>query len=276
MRTRSVLLLSACLCTLVHPAAAQSLRGSQASMERQNDEARSHDYTFLRTADDVETFVRQGLLVQVPGSPDYQISDEVSFPYARPEVKQFIERMALKYRAACGEPLVVTSLTRPLTQQPWNASHLSVHPTGMAVDLRRSWRTSCRRWLEKTLLDLESRDIVEATRERSPAHYHVTLFPNPYLRYLAHGADDTVTARVDGSARPPRKARAAKRTAVAKAVYRGHGRGKTVRVRRGDNLHVIARRHGVSVAQLKRANHIRTALLRPGQQLQIPVTKSAR
>jgi hypothetical protein len=247
-------------------------------MERQNEAARSHDYTFLRTAEDVESFVQQGILVQVPGNQDYQISGEVSFPYARPEVKQFIERMAQQYRGACGEPLVVTSLTRPLTRQPWNASHLSVHPTGMAVDLRRSWRTSCRRWLEKTLLDLENRDIVEATRERWPAHYHVTLFPDPYLLSLAHGADGTVTARVDGSVRPPRQARAARRSAVAKAVYhRGRGGdGKVVRVRRGDNLHVIARRHGVSVAQLKRANHIRTAVLRPGQQLQIPGTKTAR
>ena len=66
-----------------------------------------------------------------------------------------------------------------------NASPLSVHPTGMAADLRRSSRPACRAWLEKNLLTLEGKGVLEATKENHPPHYHVTLYPQPYMRYLA-------------------------------------------------------------------------------------------
>src|SRR3954470_21590991 len=128
------------------PAAAQSLDGSRGSMLRQNLGAQQEGLTYLRTVADVQDFAQRGLLVPLTGSADYQLAtDEVSFPVARVEVKAFIEQLAHHYRAACGEPLVVTSATRPINRQPRNASEISVHPTGMAVDLRRSDRASCRR-----------------------------------------------------------------------------------------------------------------------------------
>jgi Family of unknown function (DUF5715)/LysM domain len=228
--------------SLVH---AQSLKGSRNSLLRQNEEARYHDFTYLKTSSQVRSFVNQGLLVRLRGNSDYRLaSDYVAFPYARPEVKLFIERLAKQYRGACGERLYVTSLTRPLTRQPPNASHLSVHPTGMAMDLRRSNRSSCRRWLEETLLYLEGREVVEATREQHPPHYHVTLFPKPYRRYL--GKDE------------------APRIQIAKSS------GKKYRVGRGDTLWSIAKKHGVSVIAVKKANGIRSSHLRAGQTLSIP------
>jgi hypothetical protein len=126
--------------------------------------------------------VESGVLVPVNGNEDLQLAgEEVSFPYARPEVKAFLEQLAHDYHATCGEPLVVTSLTRPISRQPWNASPISVHPTGMAVDLRRSDRHGCRQWLESTLLALASEGMIEAVREHSPPHYHVAVFPDPLL-----------------------------------------------------------------------------------------------
>jgi hypothetical protein len=68
-----------------------------------------------------------------------------------------------------------------------NASAISVHPTGMAIDLRRSDSSGCRQWLETVLLDLEGKGVIEATREQYPPHYHVAVFPNPYLQYVASG-----------------------------------------------------------------------------------------
>src|SRR4051794_34940085 len=167
---------------------AQSLLGSHESLLRQNEEAREHDFTYLRTSSDVRDFAQQGILVRLGGNSDYELAtEEVSFPYARPEVKTFVERLADQYHGACGERLVVTSLTRPITRQPPNASVISVHPTGMAVDLRRSDSPGCRQWLETVLLDLENKGVLEATREQYPPHYHVAVFPNPYSQYLAEG-----------------------------------------------------------------------------------------
>jgi hypothetical protein len=222
---------------------AQSLRGSRSAMERQVRSARSHDYTFLQTATEVRRFVDDGWLVVVSGSRDYELSG-VSFPYARPEVLLFIERLGRQYRAACGEKLVVTSLTRPRSHQPSNASTRSVHPTGMALDLRRSRLRSCRRWLEGVLISLERRGVLDATYEARPPHYHVALFPNQYAAYV-----ERLRA---GSG------------AVAKAPPRAYT------VAPGDTLWQIAREHKTTVPALQRENALASSHLRPGQQLRIP------
>ncbi len=219
------------------PAAdAASLSGSRSSVGRQNYQARRHEYTFIRTPSQVKRFVANGWLVPVHGNSNYALH-AVSFPYARPEVKLFIERLAKQYRASCGEQLVVTSLTRPTTRQPRNASPLSVHPTGMAVDLRRSWKSSCRRWLESTLLYLEGRGVLEAARERRPPHYHIALFPKPYASYVAN---------------------------------LGKEKRNEYYVVRGDTLFSIARRHAVTVGMVKQANGLRGDRIYPGQVLKLP------
>jgi hypothetical protein len=166
------------------PAAPGELSGSLASVRRQHRVARRAEYKFLRTAAEVRTWVRLERLVTLRTSANYVV-DDVSFPYARPAVKRFIERISAQYRAATGERLVITSLTRPLNHQPENASALSVHPAGMAVDLRVPAAAKHRRWLERTLLSLEDRAVLDVTRERHPPHYHVAVFPEQYERYVA-------------------------------------------------------------------------------------------
>jgi LysM repeat protein len=264
---------------------AQSLLGSRASMLKQNEEAQEHEFSYLQTVSDVRDYAQRGLLVRIPGDDDYQVAD-ASFPYARPEVKTFIDRLAGQYHAACGERLVVTSLTRPADRQPWNASPLSVHPTGMAIDLRRSRRPACRAWLERNLLSLEGDGVVEATKENHPPHYHVAVFPKPYLQYLASRGDapDPVTAPAEAAAevrvaavsekaegKPEKRSstRRSTRIARAKAVHARSSK-KRVRVGHGDSLWTIAQRNGVSVAALKRANRIRSSHLKPGQALALP------
>jgi hypothetical protein len=182
MSRRIPLVLAACL-TFV-PAAVQAveveitLRGSRASMLRQNGIAKLEAYSFLRTPDQVRDYVERGNLVPLPGSEDYAVI--AGFPYARPVVRSFIERLAGDYRDSCGERLVVTSLTRPSTRQPSNASPLSVHPAGMAVDLRVSARPECRSWLMAELLQLEEMGLLDATLEHRPPHFHVAVFPAAY------------------------------------------------------------------------------------------------
>jgi hypothetical protein len=230
------------------PAAGQSLRGSVASVSRQYRVAHEHDFTFIRTRSQLLRFVEQGYLVRVPGNRDYGLY-QVSYPYARPEAKLFIERLSAQYRSACGEPLIVTSLTRPRNEQPANASRKSVHPTGMAIDIRRSRQRSCRAWLEKVLVSLERQGVLEATRERWPPHYHVAIFPRPYARYVASLNDRTLPAV-----------------------------GATVRyeVRRGDSLWSIARNYGIGVDDLKVENNLSGNRIYAGQTLRIPSSPAGR
>jgi len=177
---------------LLHAEVGVSLNGSRSSMVRQNRIAKQEEYTFLRTATQVRRFVDNGYLVAMPGNTDYSVI--AGFPYARPVVKEFIERLAAGYRHACGERLVVTSLTRPSTNQPSNASPLSVHPAGMAVDLRIPARGSCLSWLSAELLELEDAGLIDATREYRPPHFHVAVFPTPYGAY-----EQTQVAKADAA-----------------------------------------------------------------------------
>lgn len=226
------------------PLHAASLKGSRSSLHRQNAQARSHDYSYLRTSSDVRRFVDRGYLVAIRSNQNFILAD-VSFPYARPEVELFLNRLGQQYRSSCGETIVVTSLTRPTTKQPRNASPLSVHPTGMAMDLRLPRSSRCRSWLESTLLSLEESGVLEATRERRPPHYHVALYPQQYTSYVAR-LERTESRPSSGSS------------------------GGSYTVRSGDTLWEIARRHNVSVSTIKSANGMKNSLIRPGQRLVIP------
>lgn len=252
-RSRTVLAAFALAALGATPAVAQSLRGSSSSLDIQNRIAREHDFTYIRTSSQVRRFVAAGYLVPVRSNADFDLH-AVSFPYARPQVELFIRRLANQYRRACGEKLVVTSLTRPTSRQPRNASDRSVHPTGMAIDLRRSNDRNCRAWLEDVLLNLERAGLLEATRERYPPHYHVALFPRQYERYVQR-----LASRADA----PRRAAAEARKVSAETTQ--------YRVRRGDSLWTIARRHGLSVDEIRSSNDLRSSRIYAGQLLKLPV-----
>jgi hypothetical protein len=165
-------------------ASAASLRGSPAAMVQQNQVAKDHGLSFFGTADEIHAAVARGELVELKGNENYAVADFVTFPFLQPQVKLFVERLSAQYRQACGQKLVVTSAVRPSSGQPSNAHRLSVHPAGMAVDLRVSDRAECRDWLEGTLLSLESQGVLNGIREFHPPHYHVAVFPEQYMAYL--------------------------------------------------------------------------------------------
>jgi hypothetical protein len=245
MKTATCLIASVLVGLLATPVWAQTLRGSRASLDRQNREARQHDFTFLRRPGQLERFIDAGLLVPLENDEHYRLHD-VSFNVARPEVKLFVERLSSQYLDACGERLVVTSLTRPTSLQPANASPRSVHPTGMAVDLRVP-DGSCRRWLESTLLSLERRRVLDATLERAPVHFHVAVFPDEYLAYAARLTGRSASALL--------------------ATVQGPTRHT---VRRSETLWAIADRYGTTPARIKAANGLKSDVIRPGQTLDIP------
>jgi hypothetical protein len=211
-------------------------------MDRQNMMARRHDFTYIESPARVRFFADRGWLVPVKSGSDYVVKGDVSFPVARPEVELFLQRLSGQYRRACGEQLVVTSLTRPANRQPRNASDRSVHPTGMAVDIRYSWNRACRDWLERVLVSLESQGVLEATLERRPRHYHVAVFPQQYASYVE----------------------------VLAAREAEQGPTQEYRVRKGDSLWEIARAHGTTVDELRNFNGISGNRIFAGQLIEFP------
>lgn len=243
------------LLLLAVPAAAQALRGSPASVDRIHSQALGHGLRFYPSASAIRDAHQRGDLVRLDGDANYGLSN-VSYPYVVPAVHTFVVRLAAQYRQACGERLVVTSAARPTSMRLANSVAKSVHPTGMAIDLRKPASPRCLSWLRNTLLSLEAGGVLEAVEERNPPHFHVAVFPTPYSRYV-QGRSSTVQLV---SAAP----------VLMQAGTSASGSDRTYQVRRGDSLWTIARRNNVTVDDLKAANALRTSRILAGQVLLIP------
>src|SRR5512146_1009998 len=165
----ALLAAGASLCALVppRPCQAQSLHGSNASINRMYHHARAERLSFYETPRGIRRAVAAGRLVRLEPDANFDLH-RVSYPYVRPDTRTFVERLGQQYRAACGEKLEVTSAVRPATRQPANSVARSVHPTGMAVDLHKSENPKCLRWMRTTLRALEDEGVLEATEEFAP------------------------------------------------------------------------------------------------------------
>jgi hypothetical protein len=188
-RLRLAFFAAAALVVLSHTAAAQrgnrppeALHGSKASVEKMYSFAQRYGYPFYLTPTTLDSAIARGKLVALTGDATYELTRGVGFSYSTREAKQFVTQFAPQYLAACGTPLTVTSAARPMSRQPHNANPHSVHPTGIAVDIRRPPPGPCLTWVRTALADLEARGIVEATEERHPVHLHVAVLQPPGAR----------------------------------------------------------------------------------------------
>ncbi len=256
---------AATLTTLALPslAGAQSLRGSRSTVARVYERASERGLYFYKTSNGVKSAAEKGRFVRLAGNADYKLHG-VSHPYLTATTRTFVERLASQYRAACGEQLVVTSAIRPLANQPRNSSDYSVHPTGIAVDLRKP-SGKCLTWLRKTLLALEDRNVIDGTEEKSPPHFHVVVFPAAYDAYVE--SLEKRSAQTSGTtAAAEQKSAVAPRVALA-TVARMPASTVTYRVRKGDSLWSIAKRYDTSVAKIQKLNPSAAKKIVPGQTL---------
>ncbi|HET6764284.1 MAG TPA: hypothetical protein VFH27_11450, partial [Longimicrobiaceae bacterium] len=146
MRTHTLALAALCLAALPAVAGAQTLRGSRGAVDRTYRQAVKNDATFYRSPRGVRSAAAEGDLVRLTGNGDYRLAG-TAYPYTLPSTRLFVTRLAAQYHAECGERMVVTSAVRPKSYRLPNSVDLSVHPTGMAVDLRRPSKPGCMRWL---------------------------------------------------------------------------------------------------------------------------------
>lgn len=258
------------------PLAAQSLRGSTASVERMYAEAQQSDLLFFSTARSVQAAVAVGELVSLESNGHYTLQ-RVRYPYVLPATRDWVLGFATRYHAACGEPLVITSGSRPLDRQPRNSSPKSVHPTGMAVDLRKP-RGRCLKWLRNELLQAERSGELEATEERRPAHFHVAVFPNRVAQpvrvandvFEAEGEDEARDEAVRSSSMTEAPHTPALATVQRVDAESKADRFERYRVRRGDTLWELARRKDTTIKHLQAINKLRSSRIVPGQTLLLP------
>jgi LysM repeat protein len=252
------------LATVPAVLSAQTLRGSPASVDLMYTSAHEKDLAFLHSRGDIYEAASEGDLALLSINDDVTL-ERVTFPFVLPNTRAFVDSIAAKYHAACGQRLAVTSGARPIAEQPRNASPKSVHPTGMAVDFRKPAGGPCLTWLRASLLDLENRGVIEATEERHPAHFHVAVLKQqPTTRRMA-------------SAAPAVSTKTAAATAATKVTTDSHGEvaaapkaETTYTVRAGDNLWNIARKHGTTPDRIQEMNGLKGSRLRVKQVLKLP------
>ena len=155
------------------------LRGSKESVEKMYRFASGNRMPFYLTPTNIERAIAENRLVPLTGDATYELTNGVGFSYATREARDFVLAFAPHYLAACGTPMTVTSAARPSSRQPRNANKHSVHPTGIAVDLRRPYPGPCLTWVRGALAKLENAGIIEATEERHPAHLHLAVLVPP-------------------------------------------------------------------------------------------------
>ena len=258
------------------PREPEDLHGSKQSVEKMYDFATSHHMPFYLTPVNVDDAIAKGRLVALAGDSTYELTRGVGFAYSTREAKQFVLAFAPQYLAACGVPLTVTSAARPMSRQPHNANPHSVHPTGIAVDIRRPSPGPCLTWVRGALATLEEKGVVEATEEHHPVHLHVAVLVPPGGKIVLPNLVKTVVARQVTTPPAPVVAVSAagaevKLPAGAKEAAKGP---RTYTVRQGDTMWDIANRSGVSMAELKKANARVASTLKPGTTLVLPEHES--
>ena len=246
-----------------------ALRGSKESVEKMYDFAQRYRYPFYLTPTNIDSAIAHGRLVELTGDSTYELTRGVQENYATREAKQFVTMFAPQYLYACGTPLMVTSAARALSRQPRNANPHSVHPAGIAVDLRRPPAGPCLNWVRGALTQLEARGIIEATEERHPVHLHIAVLEAPGARFvlpnLVQGM--VAAARVPVVPAPPASVVSVANGEVGLPVRRV----RSYVVRQGDTLYDIANRTGVSVKALTAENGRAVAgTLKPGTTLKLP------
>jgi LysM repeat protein len=255
-------------------AGAQSLRGSQASVQKMYTRAVLNDLDFYKTSKGIYQSVRDGELVMISITMDLTL-EKVGYPFVLPRTRDVLNVFAKKYREACGERLVVTSAARPRTEQPRNASPHSVHPTGMAIDFRRP-SGACLEYMRKELVQLERQGVLEATEERRPVHFHVAVLQRgrfapaaPAIATATTAAPATPTQAPTTIAPAPVTVDSAPGTVEPPEPKPAPAAAKTYTVRKGDNLSTIAKRFGLSVSRLKALNGMKGSVIQPGKKLRV-------
>ena len=149
--------------------------GCQTTSEQQLQYALDHQLPRMTTEAEYQSRVDSGYFVRLEG-PFLDV--RARRPYALPTTVAFLIRMSQAYSAAgCGQLIIMDAL-RLTTERPVNGSVYSVHPTGMAVDIRTKYiPIECADWLRAYVSQKEAAGEVDGTQELRPEHLHVVVVP---------------------------------------------------------------------------------------------------
>jgi hypothetical protein len=180
------------------------LRGSLASLERQNERLTSEGLERILNENDLAARIANHLLVPVPVSDALTVNPDlpINHRYCRPWTAQFLADLARDHEAVFHRPLEVSSAVRTVQYQrelmringnaaPAQGDIVSPHLTGATIDIAKNGLTRDEmKWMRHRLLQLEDEGKIDVEEEFRQACFHITVYtsyapPRP-LRHALH------------------------------------------------------------------------------------------
>jgi hypothetical protein len=186
------------------------LKGSTASLVRQNTRLIDDGLERIEDEHDLESRIAHRLLVPVPTSSMLSINQDIPLPrrYCRPWTARFLADLARLHYDAFHRPLIVSSAVRTVDYQKrlmgvnGNAARaegdiVSPHLTGAAVDLPKEiFSRQEMAWMRSKLAALQDAGKIDVEEEFQQTCFHITVYKNYVARPGA--AEDTSSTRLTG------------------------------------------------------------------------------
>jgi hypothetical protein len=166
------------------------LRGSLASLERQNSRLDAEGLERIEDEADLASRVADKLLVPLPASSALTINPDLleAHRYCRPWTARFLADLARAHEAAFRKPIEVNSAVRTVEYQkrlmatngnaaPAEGDMVSPHLTGATVDIAKEGLSRNEMaWMRRRLAELEAAGKIDVEEEFQQACFHVTVY----------------------------------------------------------------------------------------------------
>lgn len=195
--------------TIPHGAMPAPLRGSLASLQRQNDRLTAEGLERIENEDDLASRIANHLLVPVPVSDALVVNPALppNHRYCRPWTAQFVADLAREHEALFHRPLEVSSAVRTVEYQrhlmlingnaaPAEGDIVSPHLTGATIDIAKEGLTRSEiNWMRRRLLQLEEAGKIDVEEEFQQSCFHITVYttyaPTRPVRRAVHQQPST-------------------------------------------------------------------------------------
>jgi hypothetical protein len=167
-----------------------SLRGSLASLERQNTMLDAEGMERILDEDDLSSRVALGLLVPLPVSANLTVNPNLieNHRYCRPWTARFLSDLARAHQAEFHRPLQVNSAVRTVDYQKrlmrinGNAAAaegdiVSPHLTGATIDIGKQGMSRAEKtWMRQHLMAIQQASKIDVEEEFRQSCFHITVY----------------------------------------------------------------------------------------------------
>ena len=177
-----------------------TLRGSLASLERQNSRLESEGLQRILDDEDLNSRIGHGLLTSLPVSANLSVNPALpeNRRYCRSWTAKFLTDLAKQHAAAFHRPFQVNSAVRTVDYQKHlmrvngNAAAaegdiVSPHLTGATIDIGKQGMTRSElMWMRRQLYALQNAGKIDVEEEFEQACFHITVYKNYSATRPAH------------------------------------------------------------------------------------------